>query len=1412
MNAQGITTATNTLFQATGQGSIVRVTSLANKTNVNITEQNGGQVIEPGEGEGEPLAKTIIGVRLDPWNGAFVGPIQIMQPILESTVESFASTSFSLTASGEQTPPEPVLSQRFAYDPLFNQLVYESDGRGKQTLYKIDPTNGNTLAMTYVVGNPVSTLDAQTLTLGDISGQHTFADVTGDGKQDLIYIDASKVYVAINTLDGFGTAVSISGTTDIAGFAIADLDKNGTSEIYAADPTAGSVLRWVLGTGAGFGNPSVLASIPYAQQLTFGDVDSDNDLDLVVEADNGGLPSPDGELKVHVFANNGSNQFTLSSTVGLFTKSNQSTGVAVVDLDLDGKMDIAALRFGPLFNGTMSGNTVEMLWGNGSTSYSPSSTADRLPFSASHIALRDVDSDGDIDIYGEQFYLLANSGRTFSSGSFAGAPNYYVNSRVNNFVVRDLIFADLNGDGFADRIEAHDQVRRSDSQHVSGRIEFQLGKAGGELGTPFSVPTDINPHDLVLRDFDGDGTLDLSYVSGEDNELTIQPDFMGRYFGRVGDADDSITRYTYTPQGLIDTVTDPKGRITDYDYDALGRLIATTEAKGTADQIISRMEYDPNTIAGKAGLPTATIDPNGNRSQIQYDSMNRVVKTISPDPDGTGPLTSPTTQFEYDAEGNLTKQIDAEGHATTFEYDARNRRIVSIQPDPDGAGPVEASREQYEYDNNGNLVATIDPLGNITRAVYDARNRVVKQIDARGGVTSFEYDRDNNMVALTDPVGNRTTFAYDARNRMTSETDPLGKTIQYIYDGNDNLIEKIDRLDRHTTYGYDDLDRVVRETWVDGDNEILYTYDIVGNLLNVRDAFSEYAYTYDNLDRVLSVNNAGTPDAPHSVLVYTYDSNSKVTSVHDTIDNVEGATTSYVYDTLDRLTMLVQTGPDISDKRVDFSYNSLGQYTSVKRYNDLGATENVINTFYTYDSANRLKAMDHLDPSNAPVAFFHYEYDLANRITRITDVDGTVDYTYDATNQLTTADYSDPTRVDEWFVYDSNGNRLASFQAPSGYVVDVGNRITADGTTEYFYNAEGNLVRTRDRSSGDVINYSWDYRNRLTRVTGDSGEIISSYTYGAENSRLATASADQEDTVWYVYDRGNVLLDGTNVGDVFAADSRNVHSDGLDKLIASSDTVATTNWWITDHVGSIVGSVSEGAASASPQYSAFGVQFESPFLKFSYTGRETESSHDMLYYRARYYSPILGRFLSEDPVRHRAGDSNLYRYVSNSPISKNDPTGLVEWFGTVAILSATGNVGPQPILSFGVTFVYVSLQTKCIGGKKGTASGLAVLPTISVGLSLSSVVTPLKLGGGTVSPIVMNDPYNSPQPDALGGLAVLAAAGLAAVRGAGPTTLRLGAAQGNLPNNALYVDLMIGTTAAVGYSNVKGEVSECCDK
>lgn len=815
--------------------------------------------------------------------------------------------------------------------------------------------------------------------------------------------------------------------------------------------------------------------------------------------------------------------------------------------------------------------------------------------------------------------------------------------------------------------------------------------------------------------------------------------------GEVGGNDDIITQFTYTNNGLVDLITDPLGRITDSDYDANGRLISIIYAKGTADEAKRQFEYD------LAGNQTAIIDENSNRTTFEYDALNRLVKIIEADPDGNGPLTSPITTYSYDADGNLISTTDAVGNVNQNTYDKLNRLIENID--------TLNQKTSYSYDSLGNLLSVVDPLGNETENKYDARNRVIETIAPDLGSTKFTYDLSNNLASVTDPVNNKTIFAYDARDRLINETDPLGKSTQYQYDPVNNLIAKTDRNNRRTEFKYDDINRLNQEKWVGTDQVINYSYDKASNQTAVNDKFSSLAFNYDNRDRLLSVNNAGTPGFSNVVLNYSYDKVGNVLSVADRINNVAGGNNSYSYDALNRLTKLTQSGNNVSDKRVDFAYNSLGQYTSINRYANLTGTQLVNGTTYTYDSLNRLTNLNHSNGTNN-VAFHNYVYDAASRITKITDVDGATDYTYDNRAQLTGANHSNANNPDESYTYDANGNRITSNIHGNGYVTGQGNRLLSDGKYNYEYDNEGNLTKQTEIATGKVQELTWDYRNRLVAMVDKDAEGNETqrveFTYDAFNRRIAkSVDTNPQDitpavVTQFIYDGQNVLLefvdsDGAGANQPIL-DTRYLHGAGVDQVMAQ-ESGGNVVWHLTDHLGTVRDLVNNSGPVVNHfVYDSFGqvISESNPAVdtRYLFTGREFDQETGLYYYRARYYDQSTGRFISEDPIGFNGGDSNLYGYVSNNPITLIDPYGL-QACGCSDEDNNLSRAGQGSANYFGASFLNDSLvrdqYTRGVSNLDPTDSAGRTLlkqqarnATSPLGQKIAEAIRPIKGEGGRI--------------------------------------------------------------------------------
>jgi RHS repeat-associated protein len=558
----------------------------------------------------------------------------------------------------------------------------------------------------------------------------------------------------------------------------------------------------------------------------------------------------------------------------------------------------------------------------------------------------------------------------------------------------------------------------------------------------------------------------------------------------------------------------------------------------------------------------------------------------------------------------------------------------------------------------GNIISATDGLNNHNIYGYDLLNRQVKVTDAKGGITSTSYDAIGNVTKITDSVGNSTTYLYDVVDRLLKETNQLGFSRSHAYDAVGNQVEMIDRNNRKTTYGYDSLNRRTGENWISASGvnlrSIGYTYDAASRLTTESDPVSRYSFGYDVLDRVISVDNTGTTGVPAVVFAYAYDGAGNVISVADRINGTNTSQTDYTIDQLNRVTKITQSGTGVQNKRVDMTYNKLNQITGLTRFSDLTGQSLVAETNYTYDQNQRLVQLGHKKGANN-LASYNYTFDAANKLTKIvSSIDGTVDYAYDATNQLTGADHSSQT--DEAYQYDANGNRTNV-----GYQTGINNQLLTDGQFTYEYDAEGNRTKRTETATGKVTEYVWNYRNRLAGVLfkNASGSIEKNieYTYDVNNQRIGK-KINGIVTERYVIDRNQIALvfDGSGV-----QKSQYLYGNKTDQVLAE-ESGSQVRWLLTDHQGTVKDVVDNtGTVIDHVTYDSFGriVNQTSPInLRFAYTGRELDDETGQYYYRARYYDAADGRFISEDLIGFNAGDTNISRYVFNSPTNFIDPTGL----------------------------------------------------------------------------------------------------------------------------------------------------------
>jgi RHS repeat-associated protein len=265
----------------------------------------------------------------------------------------------------------------------------------------------------------------------------------------------------------------------------------------------------------------------------------------------------------------------------------------------------------------------------------------------------------------------------------------------------------------------------------------------------------------------------------------------------------------------------------------------------------------------------------------------------------------------------------------------------------------------------------------------------------------------------------------------------------------------------------------------------------------------------------------------------------------------------------------------------------------------------------------------------------------------------TTEYGYDAGSQLTSLTYKKDATVlgSLTYEYDQLGRRTkvgGSFarsilpQSLSAAVYNAANQQTSFSGQTLTYDLNGNLT------SDGTNSYTWDARDRLVSITGPG--VSAGFQYDALGRR--SSKAINGSTASYLYDGLNMVQEQAGGASV------NLLSGGVDEVFTRTD-LGGTHGLLLDGQGSTLASTdAAGAFESEYTYDPFGTTTYSGAPSTNaqqYTGRENDAT-GLYYYRARYYSPRLQRFISQDPIGF-GGGVNHYAYAANNPIKWSDPDG-----------------------------------------------------------------------------------------------------------------------------------------------------------
>jgi RHS repeat-associated protein len=619
-------------------------------------------------------------------------------------------------------------------------------------------------------------------------------------------------------------------------------------------------------------------------------------------------------------------------------------------------------------------------------------------------------------------------------------------------------------------------------------------------------------------------------------QLTFDYDPFGRLIS-IHKPGGVVTAFAYhlaSPVNHILTQTSEDASGGTYDsyayFDGLGRKLgAKVEAEAGQWRFLEATCFNQRRREQKRWLPYftptrdyETPDPNLPYLSLEYDVLDRVIRTINPDDTYSRTVYEPLVQHLYDEKDNAGSDTPK-----SLRYDGLER-LVEVTERNDNETPYVTS---YVWSTLGGLVQITDAQANAKTFSYDSLRRKTGMNDCDRGHMNYAYDDVGNLIRTTDAKGQVIEYTYDSAERIKTENyhdqgggaaDP--NDVIYFYDLPSVAVDFGDGSSGTASFTGGRLAAVI-----DCSGEEHFSYDARGNLAwtvkRIDDPQAgelvsyKMGFDYDRMDRVTDIYY---PDNDHARYIYNEasfveridgDPNGRVilsqigyepTGQLKEIHYGNGVTTAYNYDNRDRLENLL---------------------TATAR-----ATE-LIHYAYHYDPVSNItRIIDHRPFTTVPTDSARrntqvFQYDDLYRLTQVRyarkdDLNanhGQIDYSYDAIGNMLGKSSPDPGQPGH--IDDDQYVNLGAMNYAGGRSGRIGREpndlpgphaltATANGGV-YEYDDNGNMIQI------DGAACSWDYKDRLVRYEKD--DTVAEYTYDYTNRRITKLVTQDGQTTQTLY-------------------------------------------------------------------------------------------------------------------------------------------------------------------------------------------------------------------------------------------------------------------------------------------------------
>lgn len=691
----------------------------------------------------------------------------------------------------------------------------------------------------------------------------------------------------------------------------------------------------------------------------------------------------------------------------------------------------------------------------------------------------------------------------------------------------------------------------------------------------------------------------------------------------------------------------------EYHYDVFGRVDSVTLPSGDGVKTVIKIA-DGREAPSNCSYYTERRETGKPIVRTYYDGLDRKVRSMVQRPDGTWLK----TDYSYNSLGLLDRESDPyKGSSpkawTCYTYDVHGRLISKSYPD--------GHSDNYSYNglttiscvNGQRSEVTVDELGYVTNVEQD------------GSSIDYVVRPDGQPHEITIDGERPTTFTYDNYGRPVSIADPSAGVQTKEYDAAGNVCAVTDAAGRRTENVFNDHGQLTCRRYGNG-KTATWTYENHGIAVGMNDnAGSSWELMLDQFLRPKSETIDGFRKS------YTYSGNNLVKIAY--YDNC-----SY-----------------ICDERREYANGTLSKIMAGTK--TIWKLEN--------DDDRGLPTQAGIGP-----LIQRYGYDAMGRVTnRVVERQGG----------------RDPVLHTEYSYSPSTGN-LSSFKSLAGsqrqenYSYDTMNRLTGNGTQEYAYDSHGNIT-----VKGSVTGFSYEPERpyAVSRVSFSSliptrsqhlafnvmhlpdtiaeGDWRAVFSYRGDNSRAVMTMVNEAngDSTVKTY-RGEYEVTTLTAGNGGTTSSKSVLWLGGGPYVSPAAYVrehGSKQWELRfalrDNLGSITHVTdSAGNVLQHVSYDPWGVLCDpatmTPYgadeqpellLGRGYTGHEHLPWFGLINMNARLYDPVIGRFLSPDPLVHSPIDVqcyNRYSYCLNNPLRYVDPTGMDFWLALPKVV-VYGNRPPE---------------------------------------------------------------------------------------------------------------------------------------